>query len=140
MLRLASPSFLNSNGSLRIMFLSQLLLLQKPTFVQEDLSGSPTPFTRRRRWWDLPNSRTRRGARTTIGSSTSLSITTTRDEDMEHKRSASFVSSSVAIIRSARLSSSPSIQKIHMPSTSTLVQDFDQRKRCSAANQSTGSP
>ncbi len=93
MLRLASPSFLNSNGSLRIMFLSQLLLLQKPTSVQEDLSGFPTPFMRRRRWWDLPNWRTSQGARTTTGSSTSLSTTTTRDEDMEHKRSASFFSS-----------------------------------------------
>src|SRR5258708_26319517 len=140
MLRLASPSFLNSNGSLRIMFLSQLLLLQKPTFVQEDLSGSPTPFMRRRRWWDLPNTSTSQGARTTTGSSSSLSITTTRDEDMEHERSVSFFSSSGAIIRSARRSSSPSIQKIHMPSTSTFVQDFDQRERCSATNQSTGSP
>src|SRR5260370_30280214 len=106
------------------MFLSQLLLLQKPTFVQEDLSGSPTPFTRRRRWWDLPNSRTRRGVRTTIGSSTSLSISTNRDDGMEHIGSAFLFCSSGGIIRRARRSSSPLIEKIHMPSTFTFQQYF----------------
>ena len=110
------------------------IALAKAYIRPGDLFGCLTHFMPMGRWWDLPNSHMSQGAWMTTGSSTSLSITTTRDEDMEKKRSASCFSSSGTIILSVWHFNSPSIQKMITHSTSTQVLGFDQRKQSSAAN------